>query len=415
MDSDSAIDASALEVGNGGIVAITAMQETRFLGHLTADGGAISGNGGIAIVAGNGQPAAISLNAPNGQPGILTSPDSALGTNVGAGLTGLSQSISAVLAFAEFEPIFDAITEDVDLLNPAAVAEALESIDPTPLGEDFVVASAMAVENLNAVDAILADAFNPVNAFTVANNRQEVDVSSLMLARDSQILATVNTNSDRVRQELGDRLDTLTASEMVGSLERLRAAEYSDHWGVSYQAPVIESSVESIQTVLQAIAQNPGKTAAVIYAFIHDDDLELTLVLPNGTPKRHRFKGIVPSLLAANRDLRWHIANPLQENPDAYQTPAQDLYQWLLAPFRDTLDQRNVELLLFSLDSGLRSLPLAALHDGKQYLIENYAVATIPSFGLLETQYQPLTDAKVLVAGASRFDALDDLPSVPVE
>ncbi|MEM1426622.1 MAG: CHAT domain-containing protein, partial [Cyanobacteria bacterium P01_H01_bin.130] len=42
-------------------------------------------------------------------------------------------------------------------------------------------------------------------------------------------------------------------------------------------------------------------------------------------------------------------------------------------------------------------------------------VAIIPSFGLLETDYKPLTNAKVLVAGASQFQDLADLPAVPVE
>ncbi|MGD1936996.1 MAG: CHAT domain-containing protein [Cyanophyceae cyanobacterium] len=415
VDQGSVIDASALELGNGGIVTITATEEARFLGHLTADGGAIAGNGGIALISGDKQPTAISLNATNGQPGILTSPDTDLGESVGAGLTGLSQAISAILSFVEFEPIFDQITEDVDPRNAGEIAAVLESLDATPLGQDFMTVSAMAVENLNAADAILADAFNSVSAFTVGDNRREADIASLMLSQQTQVLATINGNPEQVRQELGDSLDTLTAAELVGGLEQLRAAEYSDHWGVSYQTPVIESSVDSIQTVLQGIARNPGKTAAVVYAFIHNDDLALTLVLPNGESKHHRFKGVVPSLLAAHREMRWHVTNPLQDSPEAYQQPAQDLYQLLLAPFRQKLDQQGVELLLFSLDSGLRSLPVAALHDGEQYLIEHYAVAIIPSFGLLETQYKPLADAKVLVAGASRFDALGDLPSVPVE
>ncbi|MEM9246609.1 MAG: filamentous hemagglutinin N-terminal domain-containing protein, partial [Cyanobacteria bacterium P01_F01_bin.153] len=166
VDQASAIDASALELGDGGIVTITATEEASFLGHLTADGGAISGNGGIALISGDGQPAAISLHATNGQPGILTSPDTALGESVGAGLTGLSQAISAILSFAEFEPIFDEITEDVNPRNAGEIAAALESLDATPLGQDFMDFSALAVENINAADAILEDAFNSVSAFT---------------------------------------------------------------------------------------------------------------------------------------------------------------------------------------------------------------------------------------------------------
>ncbi|MEM9247024.1 MAG: CHAT domain-containing protein, partial [Cyanobacteria bacterium P01_F01_bin.153] len=144
------------------------------------------------------------------------------------------------------------------------------------------------------------------------------------------------------------------------------------------------------------------------------DDLELNLVLPSGAPQRHTVKGVAPSLLAANLQLRQTITSPFQE-AKVYRTPAQALYKWLLAPFRETLEENGVELLMFSLDPGLRSLPIAALHDGDQYLIENYAVAVIPSFGLLATEYKPLAESKVLVAGASQFDELGDLPAVPVE
>lgn len=42
-------------------------------------------------------------------------------------------------------------------------------------------------------------------------------------------------------------------------------------------------------------------------------------------------------------------------------------------------------------------------------------VAIIPSFGLLETEYKPLTNSRILVAGTSEFNTLGDLPSVPVE
>ncbi|MEM9246772.1 MAG: CHAT domain-containing protein, partial [Cyanobacteria bacterium P01_F01_bin.153] len=336
------------------------------------------------------------------------------GRGLETGLRTLGLTFDTIVSFAEFEPIFNALRNSVDLKNPAALIGALQGLDPAPLSADFVEASAATVRDLNAIDEILEAAFNPERDFRVSSSQINAELSSLLLGQSGQVLATTGITPSR--QELGDRLETLTASELVGNLERLRAAEYVNHWGINYAAPVMESSVGSIQAVLQAIAQNPGTKGAVIYAFINDDDIELTLVLPSGTPQRHTFKNKAASLLAANRKLRLNITNPIiKDDVAAYQEPGQDIYQWLLAPFRETLDGNQVELLMFSLDSGLRSLPLAALHDGEQYLVENYAVAIIPSFGLLDTQYQPLNDAKVLVAGASRFDAMDDLPSVPVE
>ncbi|MEM9245890.1 MAG: filamentous hemagglutinin N-terminal domain-containing protein, partial [Cyanobacteria bacterium P01_F01_bin.153] len=410
VDSATSINASAILQGNGSVIAVRSTGTAQFAGQAIAQGGAVGGDGGFFAFDDEPAPTAIiDLSAPNGRPGTVIESDSALGDELRATLGELLTVFESLSTFSEFNPLFESALSSVDIRNPEALAAFISTIDISGLGTEFTAAAGQASSTFDRLGGALDEAFGSVNAFRVRNNRSgNVDLQSLTALRGSVLSAAVDTNPTRARQDLSDRLDSLTASEMVGNLEQLRAAEYGNHWGVTYQVPVVESSVDSMQTVLQAIAQNPGKTATVIYAFIHDDDLELTLVLPNGTPKRHRFKGIVPSLLAANLELRWHIANPLQESPGAYQTPAQDLYQWLLAPFRDTLDQRNVELLLFSLDSGLRSLPLAALHDGKQYLIENYAVATIPSFGLLETQYQPLTDAKVLVAGASRFDALDD-------
>ncbi|WP_246844464.1 CHAT domain-containing protein, partial [Hydrocoleum sp. CS-953] len=63
----------------------------------------------------------------------------------------------------------------------------------------------------------------------------------------------------------------------------------------------------------------------------------------------------------------------------------------------------------------LRSLPIAALHDGKQFLIENYSLSLIPSVSLMDTNYRPLQDTKVLAMGASKFTSESPLPAVPVE
>lgn len=67
------------------------------------------------------------------------------------------------------------------------------------------------------------------------------------------------------------------------------------------------------------------------------------------------------------------------------------------------------------MDSGLRSLPIAALHDGEQFLIEKYSIALIPSFSLLDTRYESVRAGRVLAMGASEFTQERSLPAVPVE
>ena len=64
---------------------------------------------------------------------------------------------------------------------------------------------------------------------------------------------------------------------------------------------------------------------------------------------------------------------------------------------------------------GLRILPVAALHDGKQFLIEKYSLSLIPSISLMDTNYRPLQGTQVLAMGASQFINEEPLPAVPVE
>lgn len=289
-----------------------------------------------------------------------------------------------------------------------------ERIEP-----EWNTASAHPVAPFIRFDEVLDDARESIGEFGSGlrtRAEQALDDVGEMVTEGRQALAeVVKEKPAQIRQFLHDRLSSISLAELVGRLEQLRAAEYGDHWGETYKVPGVRSSLESTQTVLQAIAQNPGKTGAVIYTFARGQDLELTLVLPDGPPKRHTLKGRVSTLQNATHTLRLGITDPLQSADDAYLEPGQELYRALVAPFRKTLDKAGVDILMFSLDSGLRSLPVAALHDGEEFLIENYAVAIIPSFGLLNAQYQPLTNAKVLVAGASRFERFNDLPAVPVE
>ncbi len=71
-----------------------------------------------------------------------------------------------------------------------------------------------------------------------------------------------------------------------------------------------------------------------------------------------------------------------------FKQPAEQLYNWLIQPIEATLQQQKVETLVFVLDGALRSVPMAALSDGNQFLVEKYSLATTP--GLKLTNPQPL-------------------------
>jgi CHAT domain-containing protein len=94
------------------------------------------------------------------------------------------------------------------------------------------------------------------------------------------------------------------------------------------------------------------------------------------------------------------------------------VYDLLLRKIEGDLENNNIETLVFVLDGSLRNIPMAALHDGKQYLIEKYAVALSPSLQLLAPKPLARERLEALAAGfakASPSLGLPALTNVPKE
>ena len=102
-------------------------------------------------------------------------------------------------------------------------------------------------------------------------------------------------------------------------------------------------------------------------------------------------------------------------NPNGYLTTGKQLYDWLIAPIEATLKERGISNLAFALDSRLRSLPLTALSDGQQFLVEKYSLGLMPSLSLTYTLYHDIRNLEVLAMGADKFADQQPLPAVPIE
>jgi CHAT domain-containing protein/tetratricopeptide (TPR) repeat protein len=114
------------------------------------------------------------------------------------------------------------------------------------------------------------------------------------------------------------------------------------------------------------------------------------------------------------RDLLDSPASDLAE----LQATAQQLHQWLIEPIRDELEANNIEHLVFALDRVLRYIPMSVLHDGEQYLIENYTVSTILNASTTSMERSPvgIDGNTILAAGVSEGHGdFIPLPNVPTE
>jgi CHAT domain-containing protein len=153
-----------------------------------------------------------------------------------------------------------------------------------------------------------------------------------------------------------------------------------------------------------AIDREVDPKAAVIYPIILGDRIEVILSLYKQPLERHSQP------LPSNYDLSSSLKTlqvSLKEDTlgtDNFLPNAQKIYKLLLGEKIDIrLKQNQVETLVFVLDSSLRNIPMAALHDGKQYLIEKYAIAISPGLQLLEPK--PLVNGRqleILAAGISK-------------
>ncbi|WP_017653777.1 CHAT domain-containing protein [Fortiea contorta] len=179
--------------------------------------------------------------------------------------------------------------------------------------------------------------------------------------------------------------------------------------------------------ILRQIEKATGVKPAIIYVnFIpsgaegkasqvpqDNDQLELLLVTGKEDPIRKTISAAKrKDVLEIAEELYGTVETPNNQN---YRLPAAELYQLMIAPLKQELDKRGINNLLFIADEGLRSLPFAALYDGKQFLIENYSVGFTPALSITDTRYVDIRNSQILAMGASKFEKLKPLPAVPEE
>jgi filamentous hemagglutinin family protein len=146
------------------------------------------------------------------------------------------------------------------------------------------------------------------------------------------------------------------------------------------------------------------------------DQLELILVTANGEPIRKRVTGTTrKQVLSSAQAFRREVTDPSKTHTKRYLAKAQQFYQWMIAPLEADLQAQGIQNLAFILDAGLRSMPVAALHDGQEFLIEKYSIGLMPSLSLTDTRYVDIKNTQLLAMGESIFADQNPLPAVPVE
>ncbi len=185
-------------------------------------------------------------------------------------------------------------------------------------------------------------------------------------------------------------------SIVLKTIDSFKLAELQNYFGNDCVLTAINKE-ESFEGV------GAGTATAVFSSIILKDRTAIVVSFPNGE-KSYAWIDV------DNESFRQEI-NEFRRGLERYRditydpTQAQKLYDWIVRPFASDLDSAQIKTLVFIQDGILRSVPMAALHDGAKFLVEKYAIATTPSLTLTNPKALNPQEFRALALGLTK-DAL---------
>jgi len=203
----------------------------------------------------------------------------------------------------------------------------------------------------------------------------------------------------------GDAKQTLLRG-VRDQLETLKQAEVEDYFASECVAQ------DRQPTNAQIEAQEKNSSTAILYPVFLEKRIELLVEVGD---ELAQFTTPIGRNQATQliRRFRLNLERPL--TADAYLAHAQQLYNWLMRPMEGFLDSRGVKTLVMVPEGALRTIPISALHDGKQFLVERYAIATTPAIKLTQQTGESNSDNLLIGGLTEAVQGYSSLPAVEQE
>jgi CHAT domain-containing protein/tetratricopeptide (TPR) repeat protein len=172
----------------------------------------------------------------------------------------------------------------------------------------------------------------------------------------------------------------MAISSSIRPVKKRTAAEYHDLFrqignefgttpGPSDKAPQI-LEVRHRMTRLATVSKESGHDVVAVYTLVGDKTLRHLLIKAGGVESVSQpIKG---DEINAKAKQFWAL---LQNDSYDPRPLGKELYDVVFKPIESKLPA-NTKTILWSLDGNLRYIPVAALHDGTQYLVERYSNVT---------------------------------------
>ncbi|HEY7203076.1 MAG TPA: CHAT domain-containing protein [Methylomirabilota bacterium] len=182
------------------------------------------------------------------------------------------------------------------------------------------------------------------------------------------------------------------------TVELFKAAELRDY----FRDDCVDTALAK-STRLDVVSQS----AVVVYPILMPDRIELLVSLPSG------LKSVVVPVgeERLTQEVRQFRRLLEKRTTRQYLPHAQQLYDWLIRPLASDLADLKIDTLVFVPDGPLRTIPMGALHDGKQFLIAKYALGITPGLSLTDPRPIQREHVKLLALGVTQ--AVQGFPALP--
>jgi CHAT domain-containing protein/Tfp pilus assembly protein PilF len=206
-------------------------------------------------------------------------------------------------------------------------------------------------------------------------------------AEYTRLESDLTAGSQAFQQFLGSLSDHFTAK--VSASSGLGLAELRD-------AEALEETLGRLQ-----------HGAVAIYTLAGEEKYRAILVTPT-MQRAYEYP-----IQAAELNRKIQAFREAVQNPHSDPRPlAEELYHILIVPaMAEDLRQAKAETLMWYLDGALRYLPVAALHDGRQYLIEQYRLTVFTPASKAQLTDAPAGSRKLVAFGVTRQH--ENFPALP--
>jgi CHAT domain-containing protein len=228
--------------------------------------------------------------------------------------------------------------------------------------------------SLNSYRGAIASLQNIRTNLIAASKQQQLDVREEYEPVYREMLNLLLENEDR------DRIE-----EALKIADLIQISDLQSFFGDDCLE--VQGNVES-QKFLKR------NNAALIRAIVLKDRTYIVLELPDGSLKRYPVNLSKQELETQILNWRFYLEKLSQTR---YIVGSKSLYNLLIRPLEKDLQQASVSRLVFVNDGILRNVPMAALYDGKNYLIKKYAISY--SLGLNFKIDPPKKKGKTLAFG----------------